>query len=87
MKAYHTRDKLFETLRLAEACGINAILTNPLLCPVITDYWENGGGKIKFISDCGGTDVIVQVKKSIDNGAAACYVQGQTADRLVAEEI
>jgi len=48
VQAYHTRQKIYETLRLAEASGINTILTNPNLCPVITDYWKDEGGKIQF---------------------------------------
>jgi uncharacterized membrane protein YphA (DoxX/SURF4 family) len=85
VKAYHHRDKIFETLAIAEACGVNAILTNPALCDVINDYWRNGG-RIQFISDCGGTNVQEATKKSIDRGASACYIQGEVADRLVREE-
>ena len=85
VKAYHHRDKVFETFRLAEACGINTILTSPLLCDVINDYWDNGGGKIQFISDCGGDNVLEMVRKSIDNGACACYIQGGIGDELVAQ--
>jgi uncharacterized membrane protein YphA (DoxX/SURF4 family) len=84
VKAYHHRDKIFETLALAEACGVNTILTNPALCEVINDYWRNGG-RIQFISDCGGKDVLAMTQRSIDRGAAACYVQGGVADSLVAE--
>jgi uncharacterized membrane protein YphA (DoxX/SURF4 family) len=84
IKAYHHRDKVFETFSIAESCGINTVLTNPLLCGVINDYWRNGG-KIQFISDCGGKDLLALVQKSIDNGACACYIQGGVADNLVAE--
>ena len=77
MQAYHTREKVFETLRLAEACGINTLLTNPVLCDLIADYWKHGGGKIQFISDCGGNwrQLEENIKKSIDTGACACYFQ------------
>ncbi len=85
VKAYHHRDKVFETFMLAEQCGINAILTNPVLCGIINEYWRQGLGKIQFISDCGGDDVLERVRLSIDKGASACYVQGQTADRLIKE--
>lgn len=84
VKAYHHRDKIFETLALAESCSVNTILTNPALCDVINDYWRNGG-KIQFISDCGGKDVLEMTRKSIDRGACACYIQGGVADRLVEE--
>lgn len=84
VKAYHHREKIFETLHLAEQCGINAILTNPILCGVINDYWRNGG-KIQFISDCGGKNLLEGTQRSIDNGAAACYLHGGIADRLAAK--
>jgi hypothetical protein len=82
VKAYHHRDKIFETLSIAESCGVNALLTNPILCEVVNDYWRHGG-KIKFISDCGGQDVLAMIRKSIDAGACACYIQGGVADNLV----
>lgn len=85
VKAYHTQEKIFETFRLAEACGVNTILTNPILCDVIGAYWKHGRGKIQFISDCGGRDVLKMIQQSIDGGACACYVQGGIADRLVAQ--
>ena len=38
VQAYHTREKIYETFRLAEACDIDSFLTNPVLCEVIADY-------------------------------------------------
>ena len=85
VKAYHHKWKVFETLEMAEKCGINTFLTNPVLCKVINEYWKERKGKIQFISDCGGKfkNLTNRIKMSIDNGAAACYVQGGTADRIV----
>lgn len=85
VKAYHHRDKVFETLLLAEKCGINALLTNPLLSGIIQEYRRRNIGKIQFISDCGGDDLMERIHVSIDAGAASCYVQGEVADRLVRE--
>ncbi|MCC6367939.1 MAG: DoxX family protein [Bryobacterales bacterium] len=83
VKAYHTRDKIFETFALAERCGVNTVLTNPALCGVINDYWR-AGGKIQFISDCGGSkNVLEGIARSIDQGASACYFHGGIADSLV----
>ena len=83
VKAYHHRGKIFQTLRLAEACGVNTILTSPILCPVIGDYWQATGGKIQFISDCDGDDLMEMIRRSVDAGACACYIQGGTADGMV----
>ncbi len=86
VKAYHTDRKVFETLRLAEQCGINTFLTNPQLARVINAYWRREGGKIQFVSDCGYKgDVIAGVKLSVDVGAHACYVHGGIADTLAKE--
>jgi hypothetical protein len=83
VKAYFHDDKVYETFLIAEKCGINAFLTNPVLCRVINTYWKRKIGKIKFISDCGGEDTLKGAKLSIDNGASACYVHGGAADSLV----
>lgn len=84
IKAYHTDEKIFDTLQLAESCGINTLLTNPVLCRVINDYWRNRDGRIQFISDCAlGDDLTNGIKVSIDGGAHACYVQGAIADKFV----
>lgn len=86
IRAYHYPDKIFETFRLAEGCGINTVLTNPKLAPMITEYWKRGLGKIKFIAQCKGRsekDLLDNVRYSIDNGACGAYVQGEAADSYV----
>ncbi len=86
VKAYHTDQKVFDTLQIAEQCGINTLLTNPVLSRVINAYWRKVGGKIQFISDCGYQgDVLTGIKMSIDGGACACYVQGEMGDTYVRE--
>jgi hypothetical protein len=96
VKAYHTKEKIFNTLLLAEKCGINTLLTSPTLCSLIEEYWRRKIGKIQFISDCAGLeydkgpprmmgfdDFLDKVKRAIDYGACACYLQGETADWFV----
>jgi len=93
VKAYHQKEKIFATLLMAEKCGINTLLTNPILCSLIDEYWKRGIGKIQFITDCAGlvyddkgaspmpfNEYLDKIKKAIDTGAAACYIQGETAD-------
>ena len=53
VRAYHTPDKIFETLMLAEKCGINTILTHPSIADAINLYKKRYGGKIQFLADCG----------------------------------
>lgn len=84
VKAYHTDEKIFETLELAEENGINAILTNPISDRVINAYWKQRGGRIQWISDCAwGKDIKEGIKRSVDNGVHAAYVQGGIADKAV----
>jgi len=82
VKAYHTDEKIFETFRLAERRGINAVLTNPVSDRVINAYWKQGG-KIKWISDCATSPMKDGIKRSVDNGAHAVYLQGGHCDKLV----
>lgn len=83
VKAYHTDQKVFETLHLAEQRGINTVLTNPSADRVLNDYWFSEGGKIQWISDCATKDLKEGVKRSVDAGAHAVYLQGGICDQLV----
>ena len=92
VRAYHNKDKIFATLLTAEKCGVNTLLTNPILCTLIDEYWKRGIGEIQFISDCAGLnydkgvyavpfeEYLDRIKRAIDYGAIACYIQGETAD-------
>lgn len=84
VKAYHSDEKVFETLALAEEMGINTILGNPSADRVLNRYWKERGGEIQFISDCAaGSSIKEGVKRSVDAGAHAVYVQGGLADQAV----
>ncbi len=92
---YHQKDRIFRTLMLAEQSGINTILSNPVVMPLMEAYWKEGYGKIQFLTDCAGLDYsdyengvkamdfekyMDLVKDAIDRGATSCYIQGETAD-------
>lgn len=83
VKAYHTKEKIFETLELAEEMGINTILTNPVSDKVINQYWKEIGGTIQWFSDCASGSLKEGIKRSVDGGAHAVYVQGGIADKTV----
>ena len=88
VRAYHTPEKIFESLALAEKCGINTILTHPSIAPAINLYWKQYGGKIQFLADCGwleGTDTLGAIDYAVDHGATLCYLQGEAADAMVRE--
>ena len=84
IKMYHTDEKVLMTLQLAEKCGINAIITNPQLNRILARYWQETGGKMKFISDCGaGANFIEGIEVSIEGGADALYSHGGISDSRV----
>ncbi len=97
VRAYHTKTKIFETFQMAEKCGVDTLLSNTVIGPVINEYWKKGYGKMQYLADCAGLnydgtgqpspkpyqEYLDIVRKSIDEGAAACYVQGETADHYI----
>ncbi len=99
VRAYHTKEKIFQTFQIAEKCGVDTLLSNTVIGPVINEYWKRGYGKLQFIADCAGLnydgtgtpspkpykEYIDIVKKAIDEGATACYIQGETADLYIRE--
>ena len=87
IKRYHTKEKVFQTFRMAEKCGINTFMGNPVMYPMMADYYAEAGGKIQFISDCGGRRSMAEnMLEAIDHGCDACYIHGGMADNLVAQE-
>ncbi len=81
-KSYNTDEKILETLQILEEHGVNTIVTNPVSGDIINRYWKERGGKIQWI--CEGhprkRDLTTDVKRSIDKGAAAVYIQGAIGD-------
>jgi len=83
VKTYHTDERVMMTMQLAEKCGINALITNPLLCRIINKYWHETGGKMQFISDGGNSRE--SIERSVEGGASAIYFHGGVADRTTNE--
>jgi len=83
VKAYHTDEKIFQTFELAEEMGVNTVLTNPVSDQVINRYWNERGGKIQWISDCASGSLKEGIKRSVESGAHAVYLQGGLADQAV----
>jgi hypothetical protein len=83
-RAYLTDDKKMQIFQMAENCGIDTILGHPVMIDILKNYWSKGIGKIKWISDCGGSgDFATAAQQSIDGGCVSGYCQGEMTDRLV----
>jgi uncharacterized membrane protein YphA (DoxX/SURF4 family) len=90
MKKYFTTEKVWETFRLCEACGINSALirTDTNTVKLIHKYWKLGG-KLQWLAQTKSypkdEDVTINARIAMDNGASAIYIQGDNADEWVNE--
>lgn len=90
MRAYNTEEKVLETMQLMEEHGINTIIADPRKKPmdIFARYWKERGGKMQWIAEGhpGTDDWQTDIRRSIDFGAAAVYVQGVIGDRWYKEQ-
>lgn len=88
LRQYFTDEKVIETLRICEACGINtAILrTDKDTIRILNKYWKRGG-KIQWLAQVypKKSDLTNNIQIAIDNGAIGAFIQGNIADRFVKE--
>jgi len=90
---YNTEEKIFETMALAEAHGVNTLVihTAPGVVSMLKKYRNKLGGKMQWIIcptaqvDTQPEDYRKQVKQLVDEGVDAIYLWGVAADRLVSE--
>jgi hypothetical protein len=89
---YNTREKIFETMALAEAHGINALVIHTAagVMDMLREYRHKRGGKIRWIicptavMEPGLKEFKEQVAMLLDEGTDAVYIWGVRADDLVA---
>lgn len=90
---YNTEEKIFETMALAEAHGINTLVihTAPGIMSTLKKYRRQQGGKINWIIcptapiDAELKAYAKQVQQLADEGTDAIYLWGVRADQLVAQ--
>ncbi len=86
-RAYVSEEKMMETLRLAEAQGINTVFETG--ANFVNRYNREFGGHMQFIPHIQvslGQDeqsLKEHIQKQVDSGAVALYVWGVAGDRLV----
>ena len=82
-RAYSTDEKILQTLQMYEENGINTILAGGVR--VLKKYWNERGGKIQWIAQTHPkvNDLTTNIKRAIDNGAVAAYIQGGIGDKWV----
>ena len=86
-KAYNTERKVFETLMIAEAAGINAINIGFISNKLMAKYKKLTGSKIIVISQVAPNmqkgEYFNELDESIDLGADIIQIQGNQCDWLV----
>ena len=88
LKKYFTQEKVWETIRLCEACGVNTVLMRNAPDIVIPlNKYRKQGGKIQWLAATypDEKDLITNTQIAIDNGADAIVIQGNIADHWVME--
>lgn len=84
-KAYNTREKVIDTIWLAEQAGINTMNVVSAQMPLINEYKRVTGGKIQTVAQLMGDydDLREDIDRCIDAGIDTMYIQGAAGDRLV----
>ncbi len=86
-RAYATEEKIIETLKVAEECGVNTVFETG--GNFVERYNRQHGGHMQFIPhievklDQSATSLADHIKRQVDSGAVALYVWGVAADQLV----
>jgi len=85
VKAYHTVDKVLETLWLAEQCGINGLIINTHAGGRFVEaYQRRKVGRMNFIAQCRSQDLMPRVQRAIELGCGGAYIQ--FIERLVEQQ-
>ncbi|UCF17019.1 MAG: hypothetical protein JSW59_06070, partial [Phycisphaerales bacterium] len=88
LKHYFTDEKIIETLQICEENGINTIITAPSSAALMKKYWDERGGLIQWIAQCGAKtdDLTGDVKMAIDGGAVGAFLIGNVGDLWAREK-
>jgi hypothetical protein len=84
-KTYNTKDKIFETLNLAEQYGVNTIVIDVQQIDIVNKYKKDNAGKIQTITSIKPQEdnPFADIDKAADKGATTIYLHGAACDVLV----
>jgi len=86
LRNYFSDEKVMETFELCEELGINTGLLrlDDHIIGLLKKYWNERGGKMQWIAQVKPKedDLSTDIKRAVDNGAAAVYVQGGVGDKF-----
>jgi len=88
MLDYYTFARIQETLRLAEAAGINTVIarSDRFVIRLLREYW-NAGGRIQWIAQTASElgDQLQAIRDAAANGAKAVHIHGGIVDYWYAQ--
>lgn len=88
MRDYYTTEKIKETLRECERCGINTIQArgDSHIMRMLNEYW-NEGGTLKWMAQTASemASISNNISQIASYGAIACYNHGSKTDALFRE--
>jgi hypothetical protein len=88
MRDYYTNEKIKETLRECERCGINTVQArgDNHIMRMLNEYW-NEGGKLQWIAQTASERASIpgNIAQIASCGAIACYHHGSKTDALFRE--
>jgi hypothetical protein len=85
--SYNTEAKVFETLEMAQACGVNTIQLDPQCWPVVSKYNQQRTNKIQTMVcipfNDNKTSMNNEIKRQVDLGATLIYSHGGVTDSFM----
>jgi hypothetical protein len=83
LKQYFTPEKIFETLEICEQNGVDTINAGTRSLDVLKRYWNERGGRMQWLCQCVASedDLMTDVKRAVDAGAAGAYLIGNLGDK------
>jgi len=88
MRDYYTTEKIKETLRECERCGINTVQArgDDHIMRMLNEYW-NEGGRLQWIAQTASerASIPANIGQIASCGAIACYHHGSKTDALFKE--
>ncbi|MFC1544877.1 hypothetical protein ACFL4X_01795 [Gemmatimonadota bacterium] len=89
IKAYHTDEKVLDTVQLCEENGINTVIfrCDDQIVSLLNKYRKERGGNVQWLAQTYPKlgDLTSNIQLAIDNGAVGAFVMGGIADKLVAD--
>ena len=89
IKAYHSDEKVLDTVQLCEENGINTVVfrCDEQIVGLMNRYKKERGGKVQWLAQTYPKegDLTSNIQLAIDNGAIGAFVMGGIADKLVAD--